>query len=100
MILEVAVLHIKPELINSFEPAFLRASQIISKMKGYINHELQKCMEEDNKYILLVRWETLEDHRKGFRESEEYNEWKEILHHFYEPFPIVEHYTNIQLDVD
>ena len=100
MILEVAILQIKPELNHKFESAFREASKIISKMKGYINHELQKCMEEDNKYILLVRWETLEDHVNGFRGSEEYKEWKALLHHFYEPFPVVEHYTNIELDTD
>ena len=48
----------------------------------------------------MVRWETLEDHVKGFRESEDYKEWKALLHHFYEPFPVVEHYTNIELDKD
>lgn len=97
MVLEVAILQIKPELIEQFEPAFREASKIISKMKGYINHELQKCLEDEYKYILLVRWETLEDHVKGFRESEEYKEWKGLLHHFYEPFPVVEHYINIEL---
>ncbi|AJS58866.1 antibiotic biosynthesis monooxygenase family protein [Paenibacillus sp. IHBB 10380] len=96
MILEVAILHIKPELTHHFESTFQEASKIISNMKGYINHELQKCLEEDNKYIVLVRWETLEDHVKGFRGSDEYKEWKALLHHFYEPFPIVEHYINIK----
>jgi heme-degrading monooxygenase HmoA len=67
-------------------------------MKGYINHEIQKCMEDKNKYILFVRWNTLEDHTVGFRESEEYQEWKKLLHHFYEPFPTVEHYKGIDLN--
>jgi heme-degrading monooxygenase HmoA len=100
MILEVAILHVKPELNHKFVPTFQEASKIISKMKGYINQELQKCVEEDNKYILLVRWETLEDHVDGFRGSEEYQEWKALLHHFYDPFPVVEHYTNIDLNKD
>jgi heme-degrading monooxygenase HmoA len=98
MILEVAILQVKPSLTSEFEDNFNRASRIISKMKGYINHELQKCIEEQNKYILLVRWETLEDHTIGFRESKEYQEWKALLHHFYNPFPVVEHYENIMLD--
>ncbi|MGB1286994.1 MAG: antibiotic biosynthesis monooxygenase family protein, partial [Aggregatilineales bacterium] len=58
--------------------------------------ELQKCMEADNKYLLLVRWETLEAHTVGFRESAQYQDWKKLLHHFYEPFPVVEHYEKIQ----
>ena len=74
------------------EVAMLQASSIISSMKGYINHELQKCVENANQYILLVRWETLEDHTVGFRESNEYQQWKNLLHHFYDPFPVVEHF--------
>ncbi len=92
MVLEVAILNIKTGLSQEFEKAFSRAEKIISNMKGYIAHEMNKCIEQNDKYILLVRWETLEDHTNGFRQSEEYQEWKALLHHFYEPFPIVEHY--------
>lgn len=97
MILEAVILQIKPELSDTFEGEFRKASKIISRMKGYIDHELQKCLEEDHKYLLLVRWETLEDHMEGFRGSEEYQEWKALLHDFYEPFPIVEHYRKIDM---
>lgn len=97
MILEVATLNVIPGQSVEFEKSFKQASRIISGMKGYIGHELQKCMEEADKYILLVRWESLEDHTVGFRGSEEYQEWKALLHHFYDPFPVVEHYSNIEL---
>lgn len=97
MILEVAILNAIPELADEFEGNFKIASGIISKMKGFISHELQKCIEEESKYILLVRWETLEDHTEGFRGSKEYLEWKALLHHFYNPFPVVEHYRSIDL---
>ena len=97
MILEVAILNIKPEKQNDFEPTFKVASKIISSMRGYISHELRKCIESENQYILLVKWEKLEDHTVGFRESEEYQEWKALLHGFYEPFPVVEHYESVEL---
>ena len=64
-------------------------------MKGYIGHELLKCVEAADKYLLVVRWETIEDHTEGFRKHERYNEWKALLHHFYDPFPVVEHYKQI-----
>ncbi|MFD0618423.1 antibiotic biosynthesis monooxygenase family protein [Paenibacillus sp. GCM10027629] len=96
MILEVAMLQVRPGMTNEFEQNFIVASRIISKMKGYLEHELQRCVEDTNKYILLVRWETLEDHTIVFRESEEYKEWKELLHHFYDPFPTVEHFEMIE----
>ena len=95
MITEIAVLNIKKGKSKLFETAFNEAQSIISSMKGYIEHELLKCLEEDDKYLLIVRWQTLEDHTKGFRNSNQYNEWKKLLHHFYEPFPNVEHYKKI-----
>jgi len=92
MILEVALLDVKPGQTEEFELAFARAQEIIAAMPGYLSHQLQKCLEKDHRYILLVHWERLEDHRQGFRGSEEYQEWKALLHHFYDPFPEVEHY--------
>lgn len=92
MILEVAVLHIIKGKTTEFELAFAKAQKIISSMKGYLGHELQKCIEHDHQYILLVKWNSLEDHTIGFRNSLEYQEWKILLHHFYDPFPVVEHY--------
>ncbi|MEW9052750.1 MAG: antibiotic biosynthesis monooxygenase [Neobacillus sp.] len=95
MILEAAMLQVRPGMEEDFEEAFRKASGIISSMKGYITHELQRCMEEKEKYLLLVKWETVEDHTVGFRESTEYQEWKKLLHHFYDPFPIVEHFEKV-----
>ena len=95
MILEVAILDVKPALDKEFVPAFMKAQSIIASMKGYISHELQQCLEKKHRYILLVNWEKLEDHTVGFRESQEYQEWKKLLHHFYEPFPAVEHYNKV-----
>ena len=92
MILEVAILDVIPGQENEFEAAFAQASLIISSMSGYISHQLQKCIEKQNRYILLVNWETLEAHTVGFRGSEQYQEWKRLLHHFYDPFATVEHY--------
>jgi heme-degrading monooxygenase HmoA len=92
MILEVAILKIKQGLSKEFESAFSKAETIISSMSGYISHQLKKCIEEDGKYILLVNWETIEDHEIGFRQSQEYQNWKQQLHHYYQPFPTVEHY--------
>ena len=92
MILEVATLNTKKGLSKDFEENFQKAQSIISSMKGYISHDLKKCVEQDDKYILLVNWKTIEDHEEGFRKSKEYQQWKTLLHHFYEPFPIVEHY--------
>jgi heme-degrading monooxygenase HmoA len=100
MILEVALLQVKIGMEEEYEKSFRKASNIISSMKGYISHELQRCMEVEGKYLLLVKWESLEDHTVGFRQSNEYQEWKALLHHFYHPFPMVEHFERIHLKQD
>jgi heme-degrading monooxygenase HmoA len=97
MVLEVAILNVIPGQEEDFLKAFSKAQTIISKMAGYISHQLKRCIENASQFILLVEWETLSDHTEGFRESAEYQEWKKLLHHFYSPFPTVEHYAEVQL---
>jgi len=93
MILEQAVLDVKPGETRAFEAAFAEAQRIISASPGYVSHELRRSVENPNRYLLLVRWRTLEDHTVRFRQSAPYQKWKALLHHFYDPFPTVEHYT-------
>ena len=97
MILEIAQLQIKPGETGAFEAAFAEAQAIISAMRGYLGHELQRCVENDHQYMLLVRWDTLEDHTVGFRQSAQYQAWRKLLHHFYDPFPTVLPYTACEL---
>jgi heme-degrading monooxygenase HmoA len=93
MILEIAILNVIPDQQAAFEAAFNSAASILASMPGYISHELRRSIEHPNQYILLVKWQTLEDHTVGFRGSPQYQEWKALLHHFYDPFPTVEHYS-------
>ena len=95
MVLEVAILNVRPGESNAFEAAFLTAQRIISASRGYQRHELRRCIEADRRYLLLVWWDTLESHTQGFRKSPEYQRWRELLHHFYDPFPTVEHYVTV-----
>jgi len=92
VILETAILNVFPGRELEFEKNFAIAKNILMKMGGYIDHELQKSSEQTNNYLLLVKWNSLEDHQDGFRKSEEYQEWKRLLHHFYNPFPTVKYY--------
>lgn len=95
MVLEQAVLDVRPGLDPAFEAAFREAKRIISASPGYLGHELHRCVERPNRYLLLVRWRTLEDHTVGFRQSEPYQAWRKLLHAFYDPFPTVEHYEHV-----
>jgi heme-degrading monooxygenase HmoA len=95
MILEIAQLQVKPGQAPAFEESFASAQKIIATMPGYGGHELQRCLERDGHYMLLVHWETVEHHEVGFRQSTEYQEWRRLLHHFYDPFPTVLHYVKV-----
>jgi len=95
MILEVATLDVRPGLGPEFERAFTEAAPIIASMPGYERHEMRRCIEKPDRYVLLVWWADLESHTVGFRQSPQYQEWRALLHHFYDPFPTVEHYEEL-----
>ena len=95
MILESAILKVRPGFSAQFEAAFAQASSIIAGSGGCIAHELHRCLETPDQYLLLVWWQRLEDHTVGFRGSSQYQEWRRLLHHFYDPVPTVEHYTRV-----
>lgn len=94
MILEAAVLNVKRGQGAAFERAMAEARPLIAATPGFKGIEVRPCLETPGRYLLLVWWEKLEDHTVGFRQSDRYPEWRERLHHFYEPFPLVEHYAD------
>jgi heme-degrading monooxygenase HmoA len=96
MILEVAVLDVRPGSETAFEAAFAEARPLIASIPGYLGLELQRCIEKPSRYLLLVRWRRLEDHTEGFRGAPLYRNWKQLLHPFYDPFPTVEHYRLVE----
>ena len=95
VITEQAALDVIPGREAEFEEAFATAKAIIAASPGFVSLRLLRCIEAPNRYLLLVEWDTLEDHTDGFRGSAGYEEWKRLLHHFYDPFPTVEHYSAI-----
>lgn len=92
MVLEVVILNVREGKTSAYEAAFAEAKSLIAGMPGFISLELQRCVETANRYLLLVEWERLEDHMEGFRGSPEFQQWRQLLHHFYDPTPTVEHY--------
>ena len=92
MILESALLDVKPGQEAAFEAAIAEARPLIAATPGFRSIAVRRCIETPNRYLLLVEWEKLEDHTVGFRQSARYEQWRALLHHFYEPFPTVEHF--------
>ena len=95
MILEHAVLDIDPDAHRSFEAAFAVARPLIAASAGCRSVRLERCLETPGRYLLLVEWERLEDHTEGFRGSVVFQEWRRLLHHFYDPPPVVEHFETV-----
>lgn len=95
MILEVAVFTIAPAQGREFETAFTEARRIISSMPDFISHQLQRCIEIDGRHLLLVQWQTVEHHTRGFRESLQFLRWRELLGPYFAAPPAVDHYDLI-----
>jgi heme-degrading monooxygenase HmoA len=95
MILEHAVLDVRVGEERDFEAAFREAVELIATADGFVALRLERCLETPNRYLLLVEWQSLGDHVEGFRKAADYARWAALLHRFYEPFPIVEHYESV-----
>lgn len=92
MILEHVVLPVIPGRESEFLETFAQARLIIEASPGFIDLELHRGIERPSEFLMLVRWESLAAHTEGFRGSPAYAQWRELLHHFYEPFPEVVHF--------
>jgi heme-degrading monooxygenase HmoA len=94
-VLEHALLDVVPGREDDFERAFEQARPLIAATPGFRRLRLERCVERPAQYLLLVEWDRLEDHTEGFRRSARYDEWRALLHHFYDSFPLVEHYRTV-----
>jgi heme-degrading monooxygenase HmoA len=98
MILELATIEIKKGTNTEFEENLVKAQAVLRQSKGYISHEFKKCIEQENRYVLLIQWESLEAHTIGFRESELFKEWRALIGPFFETPPMVLHYEDLGLN--
>lgn len=97
MILEAATLRVKPGQINDFESVFRSAYGLISGMNGYLGHELFKCVENRDEYILLIRWGAIREAVAGIRKSPQYMKWLDMLAPFCVDLPETRHYIDIRV---
>jgi heme-degrading monooxygenase HmoA len=92
LITEHAILQVKAGEAAAFAAAMQEAKPLIAATPGFLGIEVLPCIETADRFLLLVRWDSVAAHEQGFRGSERYARWKALLHHFYDPFPVVEHY--------
>lgn len=94
-VLEHAVLEVVPGKEAEFEAAFDQAVPLLVDHDGCRSVRLSRCVEEPGRYLLLVEWDSVEAHTEGFRGSPAYEEWRRLLHHFWDPRPTVEHFSTV-----
>lgn len=97
MILEHAILPVRPGLEAEFEAALAQALPIILRQPGCRGAEVRRCLEQRSAYLLLVEWDSLAAHEEGFRLSADYQEWRALLHHFYDRPPAVRHFERLDI---
>lgn len=93
MILELADIRIHPGQNAAFEEAIQRGLKtVISEAKGFQGFKVNKGIENSERYVLQIFWDTQEDHTVGFRESPAFANWRAIVGPFFATAPIVEHF--------
>lgn len=95
MILEHALITVRPGEQEEFEAALARARDVIAAAPGFLSLRLHRGVESPECYLLLVEWETLEDHTVGFRESERFAEWRSHIGPYFGSPPEVGHYDPV-----
>jgi heme-degrading monooxygenase HmoA len=93
MVLESALLSIRPGDEARFEAVFATAAAVLAASRGYLSHELRRSIESPGRYCLLVHWRTLEDHTEGFRGSPAFAQWRALIGPYFEAPPLVEHFN-------
>lgn len=93
MILEIADISILPGTARQFEAAVTAAVPLFNAAHGCAGMVLRKCIEEDHRYQLHVRWTTLEDHTVRFRGSDAFQEWRKLAGPFFAGSPSVTHWN-------
>ena len=92
MILEHADIRIDPARAAEFEEAILRgASTVIAQAKGFRGYKVNRSIESPGRYLLMIYWDTLENHTVGFRGSDAFAQWRAIVGPFFAQPPVVEH---------
>ncbi|MDK2761889.1 MAG: antibiotic biosynthesis monooxygenase [Sphingopyxis sp.] len=76
----------------AFEAAFAEARPLIASAPGFHSIEIRRPMASGQPYLLLAGWRSVEDHRDGFRQSNQYQQWRALLHPFYDPMPVVSYF--------
>jgi heme-degrading monooxygenase HmoA len=92
MILEHALLRVRPAQEAMFEAAMREARALIAASPGFLSLAVHPAVERPGTYLLLVGWSDVAAHRDGFRKSERYEAWRMLLHRFYDPMPEVAYF--------
>ncbi|AMO70449.1 antibiotic biosynthesis monooxygenase family protein [Sphingorhabdus sp. M41] len=92
MIVEHAILQVRPGQSVEFERAMAKARPLIESQSGFQSIEVRPSTDDPDRYLLLVQWDRIESHREQFRQSGDYQQWRNLLHDFYDPMPVVNYY--------
>ena len=92
-ILEHALLQVRPGEEAAFEAAMAKARPLIAASPGFGGIEVRSPAQDGGPYLLLVQWDSVAAHRDGFRQSDRYRQWRDLLHHFYDPMPQIHYFA-------
>ena len=95
MIIERALMSITPGSEADFEAAMAQAKDVVAQSPGFHGIRVSRGVENPSTYLLLLEWDTVEDHMVGFRESDLFAQWRALIGPYFAQPPAVEHYDEI-----
>ena len=94
MVLEIADIRIATGKNEAFEAAIEHGiATVVSRCTGYRAHQVHKGIESAERYVLMIWWDTLENHTVDFRQGPLFAEWRAIVGPFFSVPPSVEHFS-------
>ncbi len=95
MILEIADFAVLPGTDETFADAVRKGTELLSATPGFVSARLTRSIETPTRFVLLVTWDSVENHTVGFRESENFTRWRELIGPFFDGPPRVEHFDDV-----
>jgi heme-degrading monooxygenase HmoA len=95
MVLEIADIAVRPGQEDAFTAAFREAVAQLHASPGFRSARMTRGIESPSRFVLLAEWDDLEAHTVGFRESERFTRWRELIGPFFDGAPRVEHFADV-----
>src|SRR6476659_53836 len=93
MVVEYIRYTIPADRAAAFEDAYARAGAILTADDHCLGHEIARGVENPERYVVRIEWDSVEGHEQGFRKSAAFGEFFALVKPFFEAIEEMTHYS-------